>query len=170
MLNQRRPPPSTASANDQGAWYDLWETFGPVLRAQFTKWGRGRIGPETCATSAETSPPDSIDHQPERGRPFSTWLLAIAYTCWAMNSTRRNAQKPRRRAWRSDRRVAGRSWMVERRAGRSGAENGVLCESRGSDPFGREEKRLHRLRSTACVLDGKPGGGVAEALGIPSRR
>ena len=32
---------------DQSAWFELWETFGPVLRAQLTRWGRGRIGPET---------------------------------------------------------------------------------------------------------------------------
>ncbi len=33
--------------NDEAAWFELWETFGPVLRAQLTKWGRGRIGQET---------------------------------------------------------------------------------------------------------------------------
>lgn len=33
--------------NDEAAWFELWETFGPVLRAQLTKWGNGRIGRET---------------------------------------------------------------------------------------------------------------------------
>ena len=34
-------------ANDEAAWFELWENFGPVIRAQLTKWGRGRIGVET---------------------------------------------------------------------------------------------------------------------------
>ena len=38
---------SRLRARDQAAWYELWETFGPVLRAQLAKWGRGRIGSET---------------------------------------------------------------------------------------------------------------------------
>ena len=25
--------------NDEAAWFELWETFGPVIRAQLTKWG-----------------------------------------------------------------------------------------------------------------------------------
>ena len=33
--------------NDEAAWFELWETFGPVLRSQLTKWGKGRIGAET---------------------------------------------------------------------------------------------------------------------------
>ena len=32
---------------DETAWFELWETFGPVVRAQLAKWGRGRIGSET---------------------------------------------------------------------------------------------------------------------------
>ena len=34
-------------ARDESAWFELWETFGPVLRAQLAKWGRGNIGPDT---------------------------------------------------------------------------------------------------------------------------
>src|SRR5574341_140905 len=34
-------------ARDPAAWFELWENFGPVLRAQLGKWGKGRIGPET---------------------------------------------------------------------------------------------------------------------------
>ena len=26
---------------DETAWFELWEVFGPVLRAQLSKWGRG---------------------------------------------------------------------------------------------------------------------------------
>jgi DNA-directed RNA polymerase specialized sigma24 family protein len=70
------------SANDEAAWFELWDTFGPVLRAQLTKWGRGRIGLETVRDlSQETlaALSNSIDrYDPTRGARFSTWLLAIA--------------------------------------------------------------------------------------------
>jgi DNA-directed RNA polymerase specialized sigma24 family protein len=73
---------SRLRSNDQAAWFELWETFGPVLRAQLAKWGRGRIGPETVRDlSQETlaALSDSIDrYDPGRGARFSTWLLAIA--------------------------------------------------------------------------------------------
>jgi len=69
-------------ARDEAAWYELWETFGPVLRAQLLKWGRGRIGSETVRDlSQETlaTLSNSIEHyDPSRGARFSTWLLAIA--------------------------------------------------------------------------------------------
>jgi len=69
-------------ANDQTAWFELWETFGPVLRAQLTKWGKGRIGAETVRDlSQETlaALSDSIErYDLARGARFSTWLLAIA--------------------------------------------------------------------------------------------
>lgn len=71
---------SRLRARDQAAWFDLWETFGPVLRAQLTKWGKGRIGPETVRDlSQETlaALSDSIDrYDPARGARFSTWLPA----------------------------------------------------------------------------------------------
>ena len=73
---------SIIRADDQEAWFELWETFGPVLRAQLTKWGQGRIGLETVRdlsqeTLAQLS--DCIDrYDPARGARFSTWLLAIA--------------------------------------------------------------------------------------------
>ena len=73
---------SRLRARDQAAWYELWETFGPVLRAQLAKWGRGRIGSETVRDlSQETlaALSDCIDdYDPARGARFSTWLLAIA--------------------------------------------------------------------------------------------
>ena len=34
-------------ARDAKAWFELWETFGPVLRAQLSRWGRGKVGIET---------------------------------------------------------------------------------------------------------------------------
>ena len=69
-------------ARDPAAWFELWETFGPILRAQLHKWGRGRIGFETVQDiSQETlaALSHSIDrHDPNKGARFSTWLLAIA--------------------------------------------------------------------------------------------
>ena len=67
---------------DEAAWFELWETFGPVLRAQLSKWGRGHIGVETVRdltqeTLAALS--SSIErYDPSRGARFSTWLLSIA--------------------------------------------------------------------------------------------
>lgn len=67
---------------DADAWFELWETFGPILRAQLRKWGGGRIGFETVQDlSQETlaALSTSIDrHDPSKGARFSTWLLAIA--------------------------------------------------------------------------------------------
>src|SRR3954471_22792840 len=83
--------------NDQGAWYELWETFGPVVRAQLTKWGKGRIGSETVRDlSQETlaALSESIDrYDPARGARFSTWLLAIAKHVLGDELDRRNAAK-----------------------------------------------------------------------------
>ncbi|MCP3859314.1 MAG: hypothetical protein GY704_06650, partial [Phycisphaeraceae bacterium] len=32
---------------DDAAWFELWTVFGPVIRAQLTKWGRGAVGMAT---------------------------------------------------------------------------------------------------------------------------
>ena len=78
-------------ARDPEAWFELWENFGPVIRAQLARWGRGRIGPETVKDlSQETlaALAKAIDsHDPTRGARFSTWLLAIARYTWATRST-----------------------------------------------------------------------------------
>lgn len=84
-------------ARDPQAWFELWETFGPVLRAQLFRWGRGRIGVETVQDlSQETlaALSTAIDrHDPSRGARFSTWLLAIARYTLGDEMDRRNAQK-----------------------------------------------------------------------------
>ena len=84
-------------ARDPQAWFELWETFGPVLRAQLSRWGRGRIGKETVQDlSQETlaALSTAIDrHDPSRGARFSTWLLAIARYTLGDEMDRRNAQK-----------------------------------------------------------------------------
>lgn len=83
--------------NDQAAWFELWEVFGPVVRAQLTKWGKGRIGVETVRDlSQETlaALSESIDRfDPNRGARFSTWLLAIAKHVLGDELDRRGAQK-----------------------------------------------------------------------------
>lgn len=82
---------------DESAWFELWEVFGPVLRAQLTKWGRGQIGVETVRdltqeTLAALS--DSIHRfDPTRGARFSTWLLAIAKHALGDEIDRRMALK-----------------------------------------------------------------------------
>ncbi|MCP3919846.1 MAG: sigma-70 family RNA polymerase sigma factor [bacterium] len=84
-------------ARDPGAWFELWEIFGPVLRAQLSRWGRGRIGIETVQDlSQETmvALASAIDrHDPNQGARFSTWLLAIARYTLGDEIDRRMAQK-----------------------------------------------------------------------------
>lgn len=84
-------------ARDPEAWFELWETFGPLLRAQLSKWGRGRISAETVQDLSQetmTALADAIDrHDPSRGARFSTWLLAIAKYTLGDEIDRRMAQK-----------------------------------------------------------------------------
>ena len=84
-------------AREPAAWFELWENFGPVLRGQLAKWGRGSIGPETVADLSQetlTALSDAIDrHDPSRGARFSTWLLAIAHHSFCGEMDRRMAQK-----------------------------------------------------------------------------
>ncbi len=82
---------------DEAAWFELWEVFGPVLRAQLTRWGRGQVGVETVRdltqeTLAALS--TSIErYDPARGARFSTWLLAIARHALGDEIDRRMALK-----------------------------------------------------------------------------
>ena len=84
-------------ARDPKAWFELWETFGPVLRAQLARWGRGRIGPETVQDLSQetlTALATAIDrHDPSKGARFSTWLLTIARYTLGDEIDRRMAQK-----------------------------------------------------------------------------
>jgi DNA-directed RNA polymerase specialized sigma24 family protein len=103
---------------DETAWFELWEIFGPVLRAQLTKWGRGRIGVETVRdltqeTLAALS--DSIDRfDPSRGARFSTWLLSIAKHALGDEIDRRMALKrgSGRRPTEFDERFMGQTALV----------------------------------------------------------
>jgi len=82
---------------DEAAWFELWQDFGPAIRYQLSKWGRGRVGIETVQdltqeTLAELS--KCIDrYDPNRGARFSTWLLAIAKHILGDEMDRRNAKK-----------------------------------------------------------------------------
>lgn len=84
-------------ARDGAAWFELWDTFGPILRNQLARWGGGRIGRETVQDlSQETMAAlaTAIDrHDPSRGARFSTWLLAIARYTLSDELDRRTAQK-----------------------------------------------------------------------------
>ena len=104
---------------DEAAWFELWEIFGPVLRAQLSKWGRGHIGVETVRdltqeTLAALS--SSIDrYDPSRGARFSTWLLSIAKHALGDEIDRRMALKrgAGRKPAEFDERYMGRSAAVE---------------------------------------------------------
>lgn len=161
-------------ANDQAAWFDLWETFGPVLRAQLTKWGKGRIGAETVRDlSQETlaALSDSIDrYDPARGARFSTWLLAIAKHVLGDELDRRNAQK---RGGGTDRKRAtalDETWMVASTALGADAEyEAAVFRAKVEAAIRLVEREcdftdfsIYRMR----VLDGKPGKDVADSLGI----
>ncbi|MGY8752612.1 MAG: RNA polymerase sigma factor [Phycisphaerales bacterium] len=82
---------------DEAAWFELWQDFGPAIRFQLHKWGRGRVGFETVQdltqeTLAELS--KCIErYDPNRGARFSTWLLSIAKHLLGDEMDRRNAKK-----------------------------------------------------------------------------
>jgi RNA polymerase sigma factor (sigma-70 family) len=161
---------SRLRANDQAAWFELWETFGPVLRVQLTKWGKGRIGAQTVADlSQETMAALSscIDrYDPRKGARFSTWLLAIAKHVLGDEMDRRNAQK------RGGNRRPGEldeSWMVASPAPSADEEYEAAV-------FRAKVEAAIRLTEKACdftdfaiyrmrVLDGRSGKDVADALG-----
>jgi RNA polymerase sigma factor (sigma-70 family) len=157
--------------NDEAVWFELWETFGPVIRAQLTKWGKGRIGPETVRDlSQETlaALSDSIDrYDPSRGARFSTWLLAIAKHVLGDEMDRRNAAK------RGSGKRAGdfdESWMLSARgAGVDERYEAAVFRAKVEKAIRLVEKEaefmdfsIYRMR----VLDAQPGKAVAAALGI----
>ncbi len=84
-------------ARDPQAWFELWETFGPILRNQLAKWGQGRLSIETVQDLSQetmTALATAIDrHDPSKGARFSTWLLAIAKYTLGDEIDRRMAQK-----------------------------------------------------------------------------
>ncbi len=161
---------SRLRANDQAAWFELWQTFGPVIRAQLSKWGKGRIGSQTVQDlSQETlaALSDSIDRfDPTRGARFSTWLLAIAKHVLGDEMDRRNAQKRggNRRPVELDER-----WMAGRVEGVDEAYEAAVFRAKVEAAIRMVEKEsdftdfaIYRMR----VLDGASGKDVAASLGL----
>jgi RNA polymerase sigma factor (sigma-70 family) len=156
---------------DEAAWFELWQTFGPVLRAQLAKWGRGRIGAETVRdltqeTLAALS--DSIDrYDPTRGARFSTWLLSIARHALGDEIDRRMALKRGggRKPAEFDERYMVRSAAMEADAI---YEQGVfrakvyaaIRKAEGEAEF--LQFQVYRMR----VFDAMAGKQVAEQLGV----
>jgi len=156
-------------ARDPQAWFELWETFGPILRSQLAKWGGGRIGAETVQDlSQETlaALADAIDrHDPDRGARFSTWLLAIAKHSLYGEIDRRMAQKrgAGRPAAELDEELHGATAApdapYETAVFHAKVEAALRLVERESEFV---EFSVYRMR----VLDGRTGREVAEALGI----
>jgi len=157
-------------ANDQAAWFELWETFGPVVSAQLTKWGKGRIGAQTVQDLSQdtlAALSDSIDRfDPARGVRFSTWLLSIAKHCLSDELDRRGALK-RGGA------VKPEEFHDDRISNSGAAEPDELYERA---MFGAKIEAAIRLAERECdfadfavfsmrVLEGKSGKDVAAALG-----
>lgn len=158
-------------ARDPQAWFDLWETFGPVLRAQLHRWGRGRIGVETVQDlSQETlaALSTAIDrHDPSRGARFSTWLLAIARYTLGDEMDRRNAQKrgggvkPRslEDEFNSASPEEGPGQAYEREVFEAKVGAALRAAERDSDFM---DFSVYRMR----VFDGQTGREVAANLGV----
>lgn len=158
-------------ARDAQAWFELWETFGPVLRSQLHRWGRGRIGQETVQDlSQETlaALSTAIDrHDPNKGARFSTWLLAIARYTLGDEMDRRNAQKRGEGVKPKSLDDDFRAYSPDEGPGQ--AYERLVFEAKVGAAL-RELERdsefmdfaVYRMR----VLDGQTGRKVAEELGI----
>lgn len=158
-------------ARDPEAWFELWETFGPVLKAQIGKWGYGWIGPETVQDiSQETlaALSNCIDsHDPSKGARFSTWLLTIARYTLTDELDRRTAKK---RGGGKRTTTLDESWTgkadgpapdqdYEAAIFRSKVEAAVRRVGKQTDFV---DFQIFRMR----VLDGMSGKDVAESIGI----
>ncbi|MGD9791786.1 MAG: RNA polymerase sigma factor [Phycisphaerales bacterium] len=158
-------------ANDQAAWFELWETFGPVVRAQLMKWGKGRIGAETVRDlSQETlaALSESIDrYDPTRGARFSTWLLAIAKHVLGDELDKRSALKrggSQKNAefdesWMSSSKMVPADEAYEAAVFRAKVEAALRMVEKATDFM---DFSIYRMR----VLEGQPGKDVAKGLGI----
>jgi len=158
-------------ARDPAAWFELWEVFGPVLRAQLTRWGRGRIGSQTVQDlSQETlaALSESIDrHDPAKGARFSTWLLAIARHVLGGEIDKRMALKrgAGRRPASLDETLNGSASSpapdeeYERAVFGAKVEAALRMVEREADFL---DFSIYRMR----VLDGQSGREVARAVGL----
>ncbi len=156
---------------DDAAWFELWEVFGPVLRAQLAKWGQGRIGAETVRDLTQetlASLSSSIDrYDPARGARFSTWLLSIAKHALGDEIDRRMAQK--RGGGRTPAEFDERFMMqsAEQEADRHYEQNVFHAKVYAAIRRTEHEAdfvafQVYRMR----VMDGMSGRDVAEQLGV----
>jgi len=158
-------------ANDEAAWFELWETFGPVIRIQLSRWGRGRIGVETVRDlSQETlaALSNSIErYDPARGARFSTWLLAIAKHVLGDEIDRRMALK---RGGGKANASFDESWMkADSTVGVDDAYEASVFRAKVAAAIRMVEREtdfmdfsVYRMR----VLDGQSGKEVAESIGV----
>lgn len=156
---------------DETAWFELWEVFGPVLRAQLHRWGRGAIGAETVRdltqeTLAALS--DSIQRfDPNRGARFSSWLLSIARHTLGDEIDRRMALKrgAGKRPQSLDEAFMGRSDDLEadERYERAIFQAKVHAAVRSAEKeTAFVQFQVYQMR----VFDGKTGREVAMQLGV----
>ena len=157
-------------ARDADAWFELWETFGPILRAQLRKWGGGRIGFETVQDlSQETlaALSTSIDrHDPSKGARFSTWLLAIAKHTLCGEIDRRMAlkrgagKKPVAldEAWAGASKGPAPDKPFEQAVFDAKVEAAIRVVEREADFL---DFSVYRMR----IFDGRSGKDVAKAMG-----
>jgi len=156
---------------DETAWFELWEVFGPVLRAQLARWGGGYVGAETVRdltqdTLAALS--HSIDrYDPSRGARFSTWLLAIAKHALGDEIDRRMAQKRGggRRAASLDERFMGAAGGLEA----DEAYEQQIFQAKVYAAIRKVESEADFVHFTVYrmrVFDGHSGKEVAEQLGV----
>lgn len=162
---------SRLRARDPAAWFELWETFGPILRAQLSRWGRGQIGRETVQDlSQETlaALAQAIDrHDPSRGARFSTWLLAIARYTLGDEIDRRMAQK--RGGGQKPVHLEGEAEKSDGALSPDAAYELAIFDAKVEAALRRVEREsdfvefsVYRMR----VLDGRSGKDVAAALGV----
>lgn len=157
-------------ARDPEAWFELWQTFGPVVEAQLRRWGGGRIGPETVRDLSQdtlAALAEAIDrHDPSRGARFSTWLLAIAHHVLCGELDRRGARK----------RGSGRAAVpLDPAALPAGPAPAPDAEYEAAIFRAKVERALRAVEAEIGLLDfsvyrlraleGRSGQEVAEALG-----
>ena len=156
---------------EEAAWFELWEVFGPVIRAHFAKWGRGSIGAETARDLTQETLAQlagSIERfDPTRGVRFSTWLLSIARHVFGDEV---------------DRRMAGKRGAGKRAASLDGMTPNDTDALLPDDEYERQVFRAKVLASIRAVearsdfmifqvfqlrvLEGMSGRDVAERVGV----
>ncbi len=160
-------------AREAGAWFEMWEIFGPVVEAQLGRWGKGRLSTWTVRDLSQdtlAALAQAIDrHDPSRGARFSTWLLAIARHVMTDEFSRRNAQKRgsgKTASSLDESRVASDAVLApdkeyEAAIFRSKVEAAVRAAEHEVEFL---EYEVFRQR----IIEGRSGKQVADSLGISS--